>query len=80
MLAGSPCDLDTECTRVVAREHVADPPRNALNFSTIILARKSAITTIRIELCSAASRLSLRSTLRAAALTPPPRSSKVAFA
>jgi hypothetical protein len=39
----------------------------------------SAITTIRIELCSASSRLSLRSTLRAAALTPPPRSSKVAL-
>ena len=40
--------------------------------------QKSAITTIRIELCSASSRLSLRSTLRAAALTRPPRSSKVA--
>ena len=37
--------------------------------------QKSAITVIRIVLCSASSRLSLRSTLRAAALTPPPRSS-----
>jgi hypothetical protein len=45
-------------------------------LSTIILARKSAITRIRIELCSASSRLSLRSTLRAATLTAPPRSSR----
>ena len=34
---------------------------------------------IRIELCSASSRLSLRSTLRASALTKPARSSKVAL-
>jgi hypothetical protein len=34
---------------------------------------------IRIELCSTSSRLSLRSTLRASALTTPARSSKVAL-
>jgi hypothetical protein len=77
---GSRCDLRAECTRVVTQERAADSMRNALHFptcfSTIILTRKSAITTIRIELCSTSSRLSLRSTLRAAALTMPPRSSR----
>jgi hypothetical protein len=34
---------------------------------------------ISVELCSTSSRLSLRSTLRASALTTPARSSKVAF-
>jgi hypothetical protein len=34
---------------------------------------------IRLDLCSASSRLSLRSTLQASALTPPARSSKVAL-
>jgi len=34
---------------------------------------------ISVELCSTSSRLSLRSTLRASALTTPPRSSKVAL-
>jgi len=39
MLGDSRCDLRAECTRVVTFEGAADPSRNALYFSTIILAR-----------------------------------------
>ena len=59
MLAGSRCDPRAECTRVVTCERVRDPLRNSLYFSlwfsAFTLAQKSAITTIRIELCSARS-------------------------
>jgi hypothetical protein len=81
MLVDACSDLGAECTRVITRERAADLSRNASYFSTyfsIVSRPKSAIVMIRMELCSASSRLSLHSTLRATALTPPPRSSKVA--
>jgi hypothetical protein len=39
MLANSRCDLRTESTRVITRERAVDTSRNALHFSTTILAR-----------------------------------------
>jgi hypothetical protein len=62
-----------------AQELATDPLQNALYFSTAMFVRNIGHHMTRIELCSASSRLSLRSTLRATALTPPARSSKVAF-
>jgi hypothetical protein len=72
------------CAPNVARCHARTRQRSLAKLVvllTVLLGvhsrQKSAITSIRIELCSASSRLSLRSTLRASALTPPPRSSRL---
>jgi hypothetical protein len=69
--------MRAECTRVVTCERAADPSRNAPYFLFHHYVRQNIGHHItRIELCSASSRLSLRSTLRATALTAPPRSSR----
>jgi len=68
----SACRMHADCH--VGTRRRSQAKRDAL--SNVLLNddshQKSAITTIRIELCSTSSRLSLRSTLRASALTTPP--------
>jgi hypothetical protein len=77
-LAHSRRDSQTACTSVLRANAPQIPPETRC-ASRRSFSAEIGHHTIRIELCSASSRLSLRSTLRAAALTAPPRSSKVAL-
>jgi len=65
--------------RVLSRANAPQIPRETRRTFPDYVRQNIGHHMTRIELCSASSRLSLRSTLRATALTAPARSSKVAL-
>ena len=65
--------------RVLSRANAPQIPRGTRCTSRRSFSPEVGPHQFRIELCSASSRLSPRSTLRVAALTTPPRSSKAAL-